>query len=505
MKRVISSILLLLLLSGCADTITDTDVEDENLVIKITSPADNDSISYYGAKIEYELKVLAGINFIELYINNTFIENFPPVNNQKPQVNLSIDSALTGNKIELFLLYFDKNGSSYKSNTVKNILITKDRSLPASPYNIIIFKLDAGTVNISWQDKSSYVTAYEIWRREGLTGDFLKHKTVSADARNVNDENLTPGIIYYYKLRTVSENGYSDFSDVVNSSGSGGSADIPAPSGLTAVVKDDRVVFLSWTDNSDNENYFKIERRRDWTQYEPVGYATRNSTSYTDSASGLTGGSEYYYRVKAVSDKDSSWSNEVYILIPSYFLKKPAIISVINNASRKVTLKWRDNDQHYADFIIERKTAGGFYTEVAAVTGNLSIYEDNIQPLNHYTYRIKQNIGALNSEYSDEVIIETQVIPLPAPHNISGYFDGSYMIINWEYNHDADNFVIERRDSTNGTPFTELKVTDNNDRNYSDGNTTCQHIYVYRIKALDPYSTSPYSSERVLKNWQICP
>jgi hypothetical protein len=412
MKRVLLSVLILLLISGCADTITDIDSDVNDPVVKITHPVDNDSIGYKGDTVEYELKTFTGINFIELYVNNVFVENFAPVNNQKPVINISIDSALIGTKVELHLVYFDKNGLSYKSTTIKNILITRDQTPPSAPSVLQIIRIGENTVNLSWQDNSPYVTGYEIWRKEGTSGDFVKHITTPPETRNINDENLSAGIVYFYKIRTVSENGSSDFSSVVNSSGSGGSLNVPAPSGLTALVTNDKVVHLAWKDNSNNENYFKIERRRDWTPYESIGYAEKNSTSYTDSGSGLAGGAEYFYRVKAVSDTDSSWSNEVYLFMPSVFLKAPVILSLTNDVSRRVIIKWRDNDQHYADFIIERKTDNGVYTEAGTAAGSDNTYQDVVEPLKKYSYRIKQNLGSVNSEYSDEAVIETKVIPL---------------------------------------------------------------------------------------------
>jgi len=297
---------------------------------------------------------------------------------------------------------------------------------------------------------------YEIWRREGLDGNFIKHLTAAGTTRNVNDENLTPGITYFYKIRGISKNGISDFSAVINSDGSSGSAELPAPGNLTASVKDFKVIVLTWKDNSTNENYFKVERRRTWALFETAGYASANSESYTDSSYELTGGADYFYRIKAVSEKDSSWSNEVYVFMPPYMLKPPAIISLINSSSSKVTLKWKDNDQQWSDFIIERKINGGNFSEAGLVTGSFNTFQDTVHPGINYTYRIKAYDGIYSSEYSDEKSILTQIIPLPAPSGFTGYFDGSSMILSWSYNSDADKFMVEKRDSTAGTAFSKI-------------------------------------------------
>lgn len=505
MKILLLSVLIFAFFSGCADDIIKYDPVDKDLKIEITSPVDNDSLGFKGEKIDYLLKDISGFYFIELYVNNDFIRNYPPVNNTNPIISFEIDSSFLGKRIELFLIIYATNGVSYKSNTVKNVLITEDKTLPSAPVDLQVFLLSSTSLNLSWKDNSPYIQEYEIWRREGLNGNFTKYLSVAGDQRNVNDDNLAPGIVYYYKVRGVSRNGISDFSKIISSDGSGGSQNIPAPGNLKAVVKDFRIIGLTWTDNSTNENYFKIERRRPWSSFEAIGYTAVNSESFTDSSSELIGGAEYFYRVKAVSGSDSSWSNEVYVFMPPYLLKAPTIISVTNPSSRSVLVKWRDNDQQWAGFIVEKKTDGGNFSEAGRVEGSVLSFRDTVQPGKNYYYRVKQDDGIYSSNYSDEVGILTQVVPLTAPFNVNGYFDGINMILAWEYNLEADWFVIEKRDSTAGGSFNEVGLVQGNLRQFADDNTICQHTYVYRLRAKDPYMDSPYSPEKAIKNWNNCP
>lgn len=81
-----------------------------------------------------------------------------------------------------------------------------------------------------------------------------------------------------------------------------------APSGLAATPVPPTRINLSWTDNSDNEDGFKIERSPDgatWTQIDTVG---ANVTTYSNT--GLTCDQTYYYRVRAYNTQgDSGYSN----------------------------------------------------------------------------------------------------------------------------------------------------------------------------------------------------
>jgi hypothetical protein len=80
------------------------------------------------------------------------------------------------------------------------------------------------------------------------------------------------------------------------------SSTLPTPGG---------VLDLTWTDSSDNEDGFKLERKTGTTgTFAQVAVVGPNTTSYTDS--GLTVGITYCYRVNASNAAgDSTYSNEV--------------------------------------------------------------------------------------------------------------------------------------------------------------------------------------------------
>jgi alpha-tubulin suppressor-like RCC1 family protein len=84
---------------------------------------------------------------------------------------------------------------------------------------------------------------------------------------------------------------------------------INAPSLLVATVISPFQINLSWRDNSNNENGFKLERRTANTAYSQISYISFNITNYSDS--GLSPATTYYYRVKAYnSSAESAYSNE---------------------------------------------------------------------------------------------------------------------------------------------------------------------------------------------------
>jgi hypothetical protein len=84
---------------------------------------------------------------------------------------------------------------------------------------------------------------------------------------------------------------------------------LPPPSNLTATPALQTLINLAWTDNSNTESGFKIERSpngtSDWTQIATVG---ANITAYPNT--GLTCNTPYWYRVRAFNtNSDSLYSN----------------------------------------------------------------------------------------------------------------------------------------------------------------------------------------------------
>ena len=81
------------------------------------------------------------------------------------------------------------------------------------------------------------------------------------------------------------------------------------PSNLAAIAVSAAQINLSWADNSNFENGYKIERwNGSWAQINVVG---ANVTAYADTT-GLAPSTAYYYRVRAYNSVgDSSYSNEI--------------------------------------------------------------------------------------------------------------------------------------------------------------------------------------------------
>jgi arylsulfatase A-like enzyme len=81
-----------------------------------------------------------------------------------------------------------------------------------------------------------------------------------------------------------------------------------APTNLTATAVSSSQINLSWTDNSNNETGFKVERSKNGKGFSQLATVGANVTTYSDT--GLNRTTTYYYRVRAVNaGGNSAYSN----------------------------------------------------------------------------------------------------------------------------------------------------------------------------------------------------
>ncbi len=399
---------LMFISQSCADI--SSDPNSSNSKIQITSPSNNGTLMEGNNEIIYSIAQPYSIKFIELYVNEIFIKNIPPNSNgTAPSISIQLDSTYLGQKLNLYLIYYDTDGTSQKSNTVAEVLVTNDNRVPFKPYNLALLKFNDGSINISWKDSSRYIEKYELWRKVNYDGEYLLHQELSGKAYNTNDDNLDTSKIYFYKVRGYKSSGFSDFSDEINTAGIISSGNIFPPTNLTANVSGIANVRLNWKDNSDNENYFAVQRSSAGGIFNRIAALTKNSTTYLDSANGTVVGSTYLYRIVAYSNEDSAVSNTISIKITSGILLPPTNLTAAYNSSvRVIQLNWNSSDNNILYFDIERKTELSDFSIIRRIDSSNNLYLDfSVETNQVYTYRVRGYDLNRFSEYSNEITIST--------------------------------------------------------------------------------------------------
>ena len=179
------------------------------------------------------------------------------------------------------------------------------------------FTSDSATVADGWYiddvsvtSASSTYTGTEYGFEDG-TSMAAPHVSGQAALIKAQDSSLT-----HTEIKAMIENSVETKSALSGKTTTGGRVNAnrsltpSAPSSLTATAISSSQIDLSWTDNSNNETGFKIERKTgSGGTYAQIDTVSASATTYSNT--GLSEETTYYYRVRAYnSSGNSAYSNE---------------------------------------------------------------------------------------------------------------------------------------------------------------------------------------------------
>jgi len=200
---------------------------------------------------------------------------------------------------------------------------------------------------------------------------------------------------YYYEqgevYSTLYQGGYFYFTfDLIKNPQS--STPPAAPTNLYADAPACDQIDLSWTDNSDNEDGFEIERRTDGSNFTQIDTVGANVNTYNDTA--LAEETQYWYRIRAYNDAgDSDYSTTASATTPSCGGTEPpaAPTGLMANArgKAKIALNWTDNSNNEEGFYIYRGSSESNLTYHDVVGSNTTSYVDNkVSSNTTYYYKV---------------------------------------------------------------------------------------------------------------------
>lgn len=185
------------------------------------------------------------------------------------------------------------------------------------------------------------------------------------------------------------------------------SATIPEPPSDLVVNADSSTdIDLSWFDNSNNEDGFKVYRSRG-SSFNLIADLGPNTSSYRDS--GLKPNTRYYYRVSAYNEAgESDYSNEEYATTFQDVPKPPSWLSAKAVFAHRIDLSWNDNSENEDGFHVYRSD-GSTYSMIASVGRDSISYKDTagLQANLIYYYQVTAYNEAGESDYSNEASATT--------------------------------------------------------------------------------------------------
>jgi fibronectin type 3 domain-containing protein len=260
---------------------------------------------------------------------------------------------------------------------------------------------------------------------------------------------------------------------------------VARPASVSAVASEGTVT-VSWTDRSNNETSFVIERSDDGgSSYDPVGTADAGATSFDDAT--VSVGHSYKYRVKATgSVQDSSYSAATTVnVIP----ETPANLAALSVSSSQIDLSWDDVDGE-TGYRIDRSTNGTTWTTLTSVDADEDSYASTgLAATTRYYYRIVALSGVGNSAATSAV----NAITTPStPTTFVGTVAADSVSLSWTNVAGETGYRVEY--SADGDDWSSLATTAVNVVTYKHAGLSANQRFNYRVRAIGSGGESPASS-----------
>jgi len=201
------------------------------------------------------------------------------------------------------------NGAGYSAYSNVDSMVTY--TIPAVPSDLSVTNVSSSENALVWTDNASNETGYVIERSTSLYGYYAAIAAIAADSTSYTSTGLTADQTYYYRVRANNPAGTSTASNVDHGI-TATTAPVP-PVGLWTYASTTAVRVL-WTDQSQNEEGFRVERGTDGVNFSEIGTTGPSAGNYEDS--GLSSGT-YYYRVRGYNTVgNGSYSSTTSAVIP---------------------------------------------------------------------------------------------------------------------------------------------------------------------------------------------
>src|SRR5207249_1844550 len=284
-------------------------------------------------------------------------------------------------------------GTSAYSNTA-----TATNSMPVPPTNLTATTVSSGQIDLAWTDNATNEDGFRIERCQGVgCTAFVEIATVPANVTTYQDAGLTLGASYSYQVRAYNAAGTSGYSNPATAI----PHELAAPTNLVATTVSASEIDLTWTDNSDNEDGFRIERcsGAGCTNFFEIATVGANVTTYHNTS--LLAATSYSYRVRAYNGAGTSAYSNV-ATATNFVPTQPTNLTANTVSASQIDLAWTDNATNEDGFRIEQCAGAGCnVTEVIATVGaNVTKYKNTGLAVNtSYTYRVRAYNGAGPSAY----------------------------------------------------------------------------------------------------------
>lgn len=387
-----------------------------------------------------------------------------------------------------------------------------------NPANLTATALSPEAVRLMWQDRSIGETGFSIEMKTG-DGVFSKVLQVGPDIQQcdisiLNVHQLTPGTAYQFRVRAFKDGSTTAFSNIAGVTTPAEASTSPeTPSNFSAIPGSDSNIVLSWSDISNNEYIFRIERSINCNgEYVPAAEVIANSTNYTDT--GLLPNQQYCYRIRTENNQGvSAWSDnaEATTLISEGIPNTPLNLQVNYCRSQPpfaqyyYSLTWEDtsnNEDHFEIWGLNTLNLPKTWTPISTPGENSeSAFGATTNRYDWFRIRAVNSHGASNFSYEFEITYSRDLCPAGleplAPTNVvATTLSENTIRLTWDDVLYEFEYWISRSEFPD-TGFIYIDKVTSNVTAYDDTGLSPNKTYYYKIGAWNTTVDPPILSDVV--------
>ncbi|WP_238388806.1 fibronectin type III domain-containing protein [Roseimaritima ulvae] len=317
--------------------------------------------------------------------------------NLAPDTTQFVATIVPNENVSFRVVASDAHGRILYSN-VLNLVTTP----PQEPTDLTIVDATTDDITLSWDDVA-FEDSYRLERSDDQTNWSVIDSVLADTTNSFIEEMLDEATRYYYRVIASNSQGDSAPSDTVFRT-----TGMLAPTDLTATVQSPESVLLEWTDHSNTESGFSVQRAESasgpWVTV--TGSVPQDEGSYL--VESLQPNTNYFFRVRAKNSvTSSSYSNVAEVNTPNV-ADAPTDLATSSVSNTQVELTWTAAGGSPTDYRIERSDdfAVSFSPIATIAASNLSYLDTTLDADELYVYRVVA-IGTLESLPSDTSEITT--------------------------------------------------------------------------------------------------
>lgn len=362
---------------------------------------------------------------------------------------------------------------------------------PSAPTELAANLLVTPAVQLKWTDNALNESEYIVERGIGASPTTWTVLTVlPRDTTGHTDNTVTVATTYSYRVFARNSAGPSSSTAAV-------AITVPAPaprtpSNLVATAAPGQVT-VRWTDESDNETGFRLERSANGGAFFFWIQLPANTATYLDPQ--VSTGGTYAYRVSAINAAGRSGTIESpAVVVPSAIPPAPSNVSLTATPTT-VNISWLDLAPNETGYRLERSANGGTFLLWIILPANTTSYTDTLVTTGTtYSYRLIATSAEGSSAPSATPSITVPGVPPTAPTGlIATPASRTQITLSWtDTSMNETGYTIDR--SLNGTSWTPLVNLGPNVQTYSNTGLKQNTLYYYRVRAYNAWGSSPASA-----------